>query len=106
MQRAQAGGSCAENEARMNTRELPPEPAGRGSRGRRAPLVIAAVLSTGRAHKSDWHTLCAGNLGGTTDTAAFVLAKRTFAAVFLFAAPPKARKGKLRRRDGEVEKPT
>ena len=24
------------------------------SRGRRQPLVIAAVLSTGRVHKSDW----------------------------------------------------
>ncbi len=35
------------------------------------PLVIAAVLSTGRAHKSDWHVFYAGNLGGTTDTAAY-----------------------------------
>ncbi len=52
-------------------REPLPEPACAAVGAGRAPLVIAAVLSTGRAHKSDRRIAYAGNLGGTTDTAAY-----------------------------------
>ena len=72
---------------------FPLNPRKAASRGRRAPLVIAAVLSTGRAHKSDWYALRTGNLGGTTDTAAFVLAKWDEGCrIFLFETAP-IRKG-------------